>query len=81
MLVPGDHLLFGDLDVGQAGARVERPPVSDRVLQLGEEPVSQRAGLERPAVLTPVDRPPDPEPEPCPGAVAELLDVPRFLMS
>jgi hypothetical protein len=75
MLVPGDHLVFGDLDVGQAGAGVERPPVTDRVLELGEEPVSQRAGLERPAVLTAVDRPPDPEP--CLGAAAGLLDVPE----
>ena len=73
--VPGDRLVFGDLGLGQAGAGVEGPPVADRVLQLGEEPVGQRAGLERLAVLTAVDRPPDPEP--CPGAAAELLDVPE----
>jgi translation initiation factor IF-2 len=75
MGVPGDHLVFGDLDFGQAGAGVEGPPVADRVLQPGQEPVGQLAGLERLAVLTAVDRPPDPEP--CPGAAAELLDVPE----
>ena len=58
--VPGDRLVFGDLGLGQAGAGVEGPPVADRVLQLGEEPVGQRAGLERLAVLTAVDRPPHP---------------------
>ena len=73
--VPGDRLVFGDLGFGQPGAGVEGPPVADRVLQLGEEPVRQRAGLERPTVLTAVDRPPDPVA--CPGAVAELLDAPE----
>ena len=73
--VPGDRLVFGDLGFGQAGAGVEGPPVADRVLQPGEEPVGQRAGLERLAVLTAVDRPADPVA--CPGAVADLLDVPE----
>jgi hypothetical protein len=45
--VPADQLLFGGLGFGQAGAGVEGPPVADRVLQLGEEPVGQRARLER----------------------------------
>ena len=75
MGVPGDRLVVGDLGLGQPGAGVEGQPVADRVLQLGEEPVGQRTGLERLAVLTAVDRPPDPEP--CPGAAAELLDVPE----
>src|SRR6202034_1721844 len=38
-------------------------------------PVAQRAGLERLAVLTAVDRPPDPVAG-C-GAAADLLDVPE----
>ena len=73
--VPGDHFVFDGLGVGQAGAGAEGPPVADRVLQFREEPVGQRAGLERLAVLAPVDRPPDPEPGG--GAVAEPLDVPE----
>ena len=73
--VPADHLVFGDLGLGQAGAGVEGPPVADRVLQPGQEPVGKRAGLERPAVLTPVDRPPDPVAR-C-AAAADLLDVPE----
>ena len=40
--VPGDHLLFGGLGFGQAGAGVEGPPVADRVLQVGR-------GTRRPA--------------------------------
>jgi hypothetical protein len=73
--VPGDRLVFGDLGLGQAGAGAEGPPVADRVLKAGEEPVGQRAGLERLAVLTAVDRPPDPVAG-C-GAVSDLLDVPE----
>ena len=75
MGVPGDHLALGGLGLGQAGARVEGPPVADRVLQAVEEPVGEGAGLERLAVLAPVDGPADPVPG-C-GAVAELLDVPE----
>ena len=75
VLVPGDHLLLDGLGVGQAGAGVEGPPVADRVLEPVEEPVGQRAGLERLAVLAPVDGPADPVPGS--GAVAELLDVPE----
>ena len=45
MGVPGDRLVVGDLGFGQAGAGVEGPPVVDRVLQLGEEPVGQLTGL------------------------------------
>src|ERR1035437_4090766 len=49
-------------------------PGAARVLRFLEEPVGQRAGLERLAVLAPSARPPDPEPPP--GAVAaDLLDV------
>ena len=75
VLVPGHHLLFRVLGIGQAGAGAEGPPVADRVLEVGEEPVGQRAGPERLAVLAPVDRPPDPVP--CGAAVAELPDVPE----
>src|ERR1700730_14696677 len=50
-------------------------PVADRFVHIGEEPVGQRAGLERLAVLTAVDRPPDPVAG-C-GAAADLLDVPE----
>src|ERR1700730_1989009 len=46
----------------QCGTAAEGPPVADRVLEAGEEPVGQRAGLEPLAVLAPVNRPPDPEP-------------------
>jgi hypothetical protein len=73
----GDLLVFGDRGFGEAGAGVEGPQVADRVLQLGEEPVGQRAGLERLAVLTAVDRPPDPVAG-C-GAAAGLLDVPELM--
>ena len=75
MGVGADHFVFGDLGLGQAGAGVEGPPGADRVLQFGQEPVGQRAGLERLAVLTTVDRPPDPVAG-C-GAAAGLLDVPE----
>ena len=75
VLVPGDHLPLGGLGFGQAGARVEGPPVADRVLEAVEEPVGEGPGLERLAVLAPVDGPPDPVPGP--GAAAELLDVPE----
>ena len=75
VLVPGDHLVPGGLGVGQAGARAEGPPVADRVLEAVEEPVGEGRGLERLAVLAPVDGPPDPVP--CRAAVAELLDVPE----
>jgi hypothetical protein len=40
--VPGDHLLLDGLGVGKAGAGVEGPPVTDRVLEPVEEPVGQR---------------------------------------
>jgi hypothetical protein len=73
--VPGDRLVPGRAGLGQAGARVEGPSVADRVFQPVEEPVGQRAGLERPAVLAAVDRPPDPVPGG--GAAAELLGVPE----
>jgi hypothetical protein len=45
MGVPGDHLPFGGLGAGQAGAGVEGPPVADRVLQVGEEPVGEGRAL------------------------------------
>jgi hypothetical protein len=71
--VPGDHLVPGRFGFGQAGARVEEPPVADRVFEAVEEPVREGPGLERLAVLAPVDGPPDPVPGS--GAVAELLDL------
>jgi hypothetical protein len=43
MLLPRDHLACRGLRFGQADARAEGPPVTDRVLQVGEEPVGQRA--------------------------------------
>jgi hypothetical protein len=73
MGVPGDYLPLGGLGTGQAGARVEGPPVADRVLQAVEEPVGEGAGLERLAVLAPVDRPADP--------VGAAVPLPSFLMS
>jgi hypothetical protein len=75
MGVPGDHLPLRGLGPGQAGARVEGPPVADRVLEAVEEPVREGAGLERLAVLATVDRPADPVPGS--GARAEFLDVPE----
>jgi hypothetical protein len=44
--VPGHRLAVGGPGAGQAGARVEGAPVADRVLQIGEEPVGERAGLD-----------------------------------
>jgi hypothetical protein len=46
VLVPGHHLPLCRLGFRQAGAGVEGPPVTDGVLQVGEEPVREGAGFE-----------------------------------